>query len=131
MGLDMYLNGNKFYLTSWDSPEKNIMEDGFRVKKKIIELGYWRKHPDLHGYIVEKFADGIDECQEIELLKEDVLAIIGAVNDDKLPHTEGFFFGESSPEDKKDTIDQLEKAIKWIDKKEDGVIKSIIYRASW
>jgi hypothetical protein len=27
------------------------------------EVGYWRKHPDLHGYIVETFADGVDACQ--------------------------------------------------------------------
>jgi hypothetical protein len=56
MGLDMYLTGEKFLMT------RNLEEDGFRLRSKTLELGYWRKHPNLHGYIVQTFADGTDEC---------------------------------------------------------------------
>ncbi len=131
MGLDMYLTGEKFFWTDWEHPENNIMEDGFRLKAKRYELGYWRKHPDLHGYIVETFADGKDECQEIELSKEDISQILNASENGKLPHTEGFFFGATQPEDKTETRKILTNALKWLKTKENGIAKSIYYQASW
>jgi len=132
MGLDMYLEGHKHFMEHYEDKEKNLMEDGFRIKEKVLELGYWRKHPDLHGFIVQEFADGKDECQDIELTTEDLQKILKAVEGEILPHTEGFFFGASSLEDKDYTIDILKKAIKWSKKKEkDDIIKYVIYRASW
>jgi hypothetical protein len=85
MGLDMYLVGNKS--TSYKA---EVMEDGFPVMATQLKLGYWRKHPNLHGFIVQQFADGEDNCQEIYLSKDDLLKIIQAVKDDNLPYTEGF-----------------------------------------
>lgn len=44
--------------------------------RKVIALeeiiGYWRKEPNLHGFIVENFADGNDDCREeaVRFLKE-------------------------------------------------------------
>lgn len=67
MGLDMYLTGSKFLFTNWEHPEKNRKEDGIEIESVRLRLAYWRKHPNLHGYIVQTFADGKDECQEIEL----------------------------------------------------------------
>jgi len=134
MGLDMYLEGHKFLMTDWDNPQNNVMEDGVRLRSKILELGYWRKHPDLHGFIVREFADGRDECQEIELCEEDILNIITVVQDKQLPHTEGFFFGTSSEEDDIPTIEILTKALEWLRDKSEAdrrVIRSVIYRASW
>ena len=131
MGLDMYLNGEKFLWTNWDKPEKNIMEDGFRLRLKTLEVGYWRKHPNLHGFIVQTFADGVDECQRIDLDSNDLEQILQAVKEDNLPDTEGFFFGRSLPEDKEPTIKILEKAIEWLETEEEGVARSIYYRASW
>ena len=61
MGLDMYLEGRK---SRYDKQET---EDGFPLQTKVLELGYWRKHPNLHGYIVQEFADGVDECQRGDL----------------------------------------------------------------
>jgi hypothetical protein len=135
MGLDMYLNGRKFLWRNYQNPAVNPMEDGFELKERILELGYWRKHPNLHGFIVNEFADGIDECQEIHLSREDLVKTLGAVEADELPHTEGFFFGESLPEDREPTIEILTKAIAWLDAgpKEYGgePTRSVIYRASW
>src|ERR1700683_3641911 len=31
-----------------------MQEDGFRLRSKTVELGYWRKHPNLHGYICQR-----------------------------------------------------------------------------
>ncbi len=131
MGLDMYLTGKKYLWTDWANPEKNIKEDGFRVKERRLELGYWRKHPNLHGYIVEKYGGGEDTCQEIDLDLDALRDILAATKEKRLPETSGFFFGKSQPEDEPETIAILEKAIKWLEEKESGVIRSISYQASW
>jgi len=131
MGLDMHLTGEKYQFSDYHHPEKNPMEDGFRVKSRQLELGYWRKHPDLHGYIIQEFAEGIDECQEIELSKENMEQIIKAIEDKNLPTTEGFFFGNSSSSDDQHSIEQLEGAIKWLGTNEKDIFRSVSYRASW
>src|ERR1022692_2449086 len=92
MGLDMYLTGEKFVMNA------SLQEDGFRLRSRILELGYWRKHPNLHGYIVQTFAGGKDECQDIYLGVAHIRTIIAAVKEQELHHTTGFFFGESSQE---------------------------------
>jgi hypothetical protein len=136
MGLDMYLNGKKFLWTNWNEPSKNLTEDGFEVKEKILRLGYWRKHPNLHGFIVNTFAGGEDECQEIELSNADIRKIIDAVKAKALPHTTGFFFGVSDGSEDEETIEILERALKWVeDPNDDGPngreSRSIVYQASW
>lgn len=126
MGLDMYLRGRKFH-----TPNEKRREDGFEVKETILELAYWRKHPDLHGYIVQNFANGVDDCKPIELDEEKLVQTIKAVVNEKLPHTEGFFFGQSSPEDKIDTLEQLGNALKWLKADDNESIRGVHYRASW
>ena len=126
MGLDMYLNGSK-YLTN----KNDITEDGFRLKERILELGYWHKHPNLHGYIVENFAGGDDSCQDIQLSEAQIQQIIEAVKNKTLPVTSGAFFGESDGSEDAGTIKTLEKAIKWLRKESDFDWRSVYYRASW
>lgn len=106
MGLDMYLF------------EKDTDE----------QIGYWRKHPNLHGFIVQEFANGVDECQAIPLTLDNVKAIISATKEDRLPHTEGFFFGQSYPEDKEPT---LEVFTKLFDKMNSDPSYEVYYQASW
>ncbi len=133
MGLDMYLTGEKFYMPDIKNLNENPTEDGFRLKSKRLELGYWRKHPNLHGYIVDTFADGEDCCQEIELDSRDLQKIIDAIQHSKLPRTEGFFFGASANDkDEKDRARNiLTRAIRWLQAEETGVFKVAVYRASW
>jgi hypothetical protein len=131
MGLDQYLSGKKYYWTNWENKEANIFEDGFRLKEQTYQIGYWRKHPDLHGFIIENFAEGVDECQEIELWDDAVKEIITAVKENKLPKTKGFFFGESDGSEAEETIKIFEKALDWKSKAEKGVSRSIVYRGSW
>ena len=132
MGLDMYLTGEKYLPTNWDKPEDNVTEDGFRLKSKELQLGYWRKHPNLHGYIVNTFAGGNDNpCQRIELSANSMRQIIEAVKNKDLPHTEGFFFGESDGSEDEETIEIFTKAIAWLETKEDNVWRSVFYTASW
>ena len=130
MGLDMYLTGEKFYWTDWQHPENNLKGDGFDVKQKMLRLGYW-KHPNLHGYIVKHFADGVDECQTINLDEDDLVQIMEAVKLDSLPDTEGFFFGKSDGSERDETLSTFQLALDWVKTKEPGVARSISYRASW
>ena len=128
MGLDMYLEGEKFV---YENPQ---IEDGFEVTKRTLQLGYWHKHPDLHGFIINEFADGKDNCQKIELGEEKLKKIIEAVQNDNLPYTTGCFFGESTSDDKAPSLDILTNSLEWLKKEEPGIRKTVVYQAyqaSW
>ena len=129
MGLDMYLNGDAFF--TYEHPNRRIKP--YEKEREIYQLGYWRKHPNLHGFIVQTFADGVDECQEIELTPEDLRTIIAAVKNRELPETTGFFFGESDQSDDQIAHDLqvFEEALQWLETEEPDVWRSVNYRASW
>ncbi len=91
------------------------------------EIAYWRKHPDLHGYIVKTFADGEDDCQPIPLDAEKIGYIMEAVESNTLPKTTGFFFGDSSWHNAPETLDQLQEVLDYISR----TGKSVYYQASW
>ena len=133
MGLDMYLRGEKYRLTDYKNPKNNLIEDGFKVHSTILELGYWRKHPDLHGYIVQTFAEGKDECQRIPLSDEGMELICLSINSKKLPHTEGFFFGSSynNEAERAEAIAIFRKAIEWVKTREKNISRDVYYQASW
>jgi hypothetical protein len=133
MGLDMHLTGEKYLFTDWENPANNQYQDGFRVKGLNLELGYWRKHPDLHGYIVENFGGGHDDCQPIRLSCENIQSIIEAVLENRLPKTSGFFFGESlnDKEQVDETVAILQEAMNWAGSEPEGFFHEVIYQASW
>ena len=133
MGLDMYLSGEIYLVTDWENPKNNLTEDGYRVKGRELEIGYWRKHPDLHGYIVHRFADGEDRCQRIDLSPSDIGEIITAIQSNLLPKTNGFFFGESENDtgQKNEAITIFQKALKWLTTPVEGQWRSVAYQASW
>ena len=125
MGLDMYFYARKTTYKSfskWDEPdsagEANYPEDlktfsdyiydrNFKSvqTETTYQIGYFRKFNALHSYIVKTFADGIDNCQDIILYKEDVEQIKKVLDDvlnahqqvekakELLPTQSGFFFG--------------------------------------
>ena len=73
----MYLDGVKFHSAYGKDENGNTIKvgrpkckDGHDIKRSVIDLGYWRKHPDLHGYIVEKYADGMVEHIQSDDFKE-------------------------------------------------------------
>ncbi len=131
MGLDMYLVGKKYFYRDFQNPEKNLVEDGFVVREKTLRLGYWRKHPNLHGFIVKTFCNGVDDCREIDLSEADIQTIMQAVRDKSLPHTTGFFFGHSDGTEDEETLAIFDRALKWVGEKKDGEIRSVAYEASW
>lgn len=154
----MYLTGRKYLGGRYAAKPRE--EDGFPVEQVEIAIGYWRKHPNLHGYIVNTYGpkdeatgEPIDNCQDIDLEAEAIKNIIEAIQQDVLPKTEGFFFGESYTKDdateeekqgyalqKAEDLEIFGKALGWLTftNPEDnaragafGAVRYIIYRASW
>lgn len=138
MGLDMYLYGNKY-----ESFGKEPLVDSFPVERTILKLAYWRKHSDLHGYLVKTFANGVDDCREFELYEDNLKQIIQDIKDDKLVPTTGFFFGASArpgddgyEEQKQEDIDIFTRVLAWLEAgTTPGYItegwRSVYYRYSW
>ena len=70
---------------------------------KPREIAYWRKHPNLHGWM-EQLAEqkklDYDSFNgvEMELTAEDLDELERAVTHSQLPATSGFFFGSEADE---------------------------------
>ena len=130
MGLDMYLT---------------------RATDTSKDLAYWRKANQIHGYIVDTFAKGVDECHTngmpIAVHRAELLGLVQLCEsllesrDEKkalevLPPrgTEsGLFFGpavidEWYWDDLRDTVRMLTDTINFEDKTEDDYF---IYLADW
>lgn len=72
------------------------------------EIAYWRKHPNLHGWmeqlwnekgrpgIHDSFLDVMFNGVEVELTWEDLDQLEEDIQNDRLPSTSGFFFGSNS-----------------------------------
>ena len=156
MGLDMYLYASKYESKSkWREEDKegikgfypselvdfqtDIFERNFASKHTKYQIGYWRKFNALHHYIVENFANGVDDCREIYLYTEDIEQILNnlkKVKDNKnkaselLPTKSGFFFGSTQYdewywEDVEYSIRLFEEVLKL----PKGI--EIYYEASW
>ena len=100
MGLDMYAyvakkkDEMKEYYESYD------YETDSGPVTKPREIAYWRKHPNLHGWMHklwnEKGHSGDFNGDELELTAEDLDRLEFAVEHGKLPATSGFFFGNDA-----------------------------------
>ena len=116
MGLDMYL-----YARHPENPE------GMR------EIGYWRKHHDLHGYMEKLYRKKGGNALDfngilMQLTAQDLHDIAGVVKNRSLPPTTGFFFGNNPPNDesaKRDLL-QIETALLEI-----KAGNEVFYDSSW
>lgn len=116
MGLDMYFTPISF-------------NDGM----------YLRKANAIHHYIVEKHADGVDECQVIDLSRDDLKAlhdVVKAVVNDRslaselLPTTTGFFFGGTEYDEWYfNQLEQFDRELDAMMNRDDWDYMK--YRASW
>jgi hypothetical protein len=83
MGLDMYLYAA-------DKPTNYLGDTGTEA------IAYWRKHPDLHKYIVDTFNGGIDNGNPFVLTLPNLAQLMQAIRENGLAHNaEGFFWGRS------------------------------------
>lgn len=106
MGLDMYAYAavkrgemDEYY------ENYNYDKDSSTISKPR-EIAYWRKHPNLHGWMrrlwIEKGHAGDFNGDELELTWEDLDQLEKDVQSGNLPSTTGFFFGNESDDFYKD-----------------------------
>lgn len=94
MGLDMYA-----YVA--EKPMHHWTED-----HASREIAYWRKHPNLHGWMEELWrskntdpaVDPAFNGVELELTWEDLDRLEHDIKNNLLPPTSGFFFGSDADE---------------------------------
>lgn len=106
-----------------------------------VTVAYWRKANAIHKWFVDNCQDGVDECQEASVSREQLeqlLTLCKRALDNKeeapsaLPPQSGFFFGsteidESYFADIEETVSQLEAILSC-----DGLNDySFAYQSSW
>ena len=105
MGLDMYA-----YVAAregqqqefWEGAEMDRATGDFVNSNvtKPFEIAYWRKHPNLHGWMEnlyrERGGEGQFNGDELELFAEDLDRLEADILSSQLPETSGFFFGDPS-----------------------------------
>jgi hypothetical protein len=74
------------------------------------ELHYWRKHPNLHGWMEQLYREkgGTGEqfnCDPVQLTQEDIDDLANSILDGSLPSTSGFFFGQSIGDQEEESDD--------------------------
>lgn len=120
MGLDMYA------MTIDLAPEKPVEFEA----PNAAELHYWRKHPNLHGWMEELYtAKGgtqIFNCTPVLLTVADLDRLESDVRAGNLPHTSGFFFGETDGSESADDLAFIAKARAAI-----AAGKSVFYDSWW
>ena len=92
MGLDQYGLARR--------GEPKTDDEGFTYYEDSMELAYWRKHPNLQGWMEDLYHEkgGEEEfnCVDLELTLEDLEALEESLDEEALPETAGFFFGTDS-----------------------------------
>jgi hypothetical protein len=122
VGLDMYA------FSIPEAPESPV--DFETPSEGRHNLHYWRKHPNLHGWMEDLYRSkgGTDSDFNgalVVLTQEDLTELQLAIEDGTLPYTNGFFFGVS---DGSETVDDLEFIRKALNEIKDG---RTVYYTSW
>ncbi len=107
MGLDMYayvatrsgVQAEFDQGSKWDA-EKDEMTNPIAPAPR--EIAYWRKHPNLHGWMKSLWESqgntGSFNGNELELTWEDIDKLEQVIRHQQLPATGGFFFGRDADE---------------------------------
>jgi hypothetical protein len=89
MGLDMY---------AYAATQPNASDNAGALVQR--EIAYWRKHPNLHGWMFNlwqsKGNEGNFNGDELELTWNDLEELEQDIVNKRLPATSGFFFGSNS-----------------------------------
>ena len=136
MGLDMYAYvaaraGAQAEFSEgahWDK-EKGAMVNPNATEPR--EIAYWRKHPNLHGWMQRlwesKGNSGEFNGDELELTWEDLDQLEQAIRNKKLPDTSGFFFGRNADDEyREDDLKFVREA-----KAEAFLGLKVFYNSSW
>ena len=95
MGLDMWV-----YQTSKD----NLSEDLTDIidVNKLVQVWYWRKHPNLHGWFEKLYREKGGNCEEfnceyVKVVIDDINKLEEILKEDELPIANGCFSVEYEP----------------------------------
>lgn len=105
MGLDMYAYKTKAPIDK----EIDFELDEEDEATCSDQIHYWRKHPNLHGYMNDLYIKkgGTQQFNGVNVLltEHDLLTLLDKINHKELPVTSGFFFGESTGDDEEELDD--------------------------
>jgi len=112
MGLDQFAYKTRV------KPGKSVdfQDEVYKVEVEREEIHYWRKHPNIHGFMEdlyrEKGGESDFNCRPVELTQEDIDRLAKSILDQELPKTSGFFFGQSygDEEEENDDLEFCKKA---------------------
>ena len=105
MGLDMYAyvaakagsHAEYDKGMAWDKEKGAIVDPSVTEPR---EIAYWRKHPNLHGWMFNlwqsKGNEGDFNGDELELTWDDLDQLEQDIRNKNLPSTTGFFFGNDA-----------------------------------
>jgi len=114
MGLDQYAyarKGEPKIETSeieYTDAEGNTQKETHKevIFEDQMELAYWRKHPNLQGWMEQLWRDKGNEgefnCVDVELTDADLDRLEADIKSNNLPETGGFFFGSNSDDSYKE-----------------------------
>lgn len=122
MGLDMYA------LTTNQKPQPPV---DFSEPDDASQLHYWRKHPNLHGWMERLYREkggkqDTFNCVSVALDADDIHQLEIDIEAGNLPPTSGFFFGASDGTESDDDLAFVAKARAAI---EEG--KTVFYSSWW
>ncbi len=115
-----------------------------RVSSIEEQVGYWRKANHIHNWFVQNCQEGIDDCRDVSISKEQLLKLLAdcksikenqLVASEVMPTKSGFFFGgtdydEGYIQDIDYTIGVVEQILEENGDKE-YLTLDIIYSSSW
>ena len=127
MGLDQY--ARSIDPKQVTSPVDFLTEDMDRSDHR--EIYYWRKHANLQGWMERLYRqkggkDADFNCVPVQLTAADLDALEKDVVANALPETTGFFFGQSSEEDRIDDLKFIQTA-----RTEIALGKAVYYYSWW
>lgn len=136
MGLDMYayVAAKAGAQADYDKGKAWDKEKGGMVNPSVTEpreIAYWRKHPNLHGWMNRLWESrgnsGEFNGDELELTWEDLDQLEQAIRNKKLPGTSGFFFGNNADNEYR------EQDLKFVrDAKAEAFLGlKVFYNSSW
>jgi hypothetical protein len=134
MGLDQFsYRVKKGFITQpvdFQTEKYNEETEEHEVLCDKEEIQYWRKHPNLQGWMENLYNQkgGEDEfnCANVQLTWEDLEELEQDIKENRLPETCGFFFGINSDEEyKEETLDWIQRSL---DSIKDGYD---VYYSSW
>ncbi len=127
MGLDMYA-----YTLPKDAARPPVdFEIDDIADEERRRLHYWRKHPNLHGWMAERYFEKGGEdcnfnCNTVAITPDDLDELERVIIANELPATTGFFFGETNGEEREDDLEFIRKA-----REEIAQGRTIAYYAWW